>query len=201
MIPFAQKASPFDRFMYQTKGVADNKARLWLKDKGALAKYQGEARWPKTLATAWLNLGYGSACNEAIVMQPYCCNTKKAHGLPVCGRRITQHEQETTRICTACSTPWRDQLPSGKPTVHSYDYFICPSWNIAQMLTLPEFSDSLIDFWPSALEMLDRDPGDLSFAVDDVLSGTGARQLYERRSADIVFNPVPGTRCASVCKQ
>jgi hypothetical protein len=74
-----------------------------------------------------------------------------------------------------CSTPWRDQLPSGKPTFHSYDYFICPYWNIAQVLTLPEFSDSLIDFWPSALEMLDRDPGELSFAVGDVLSGTGAR--------------------------
>ena len=44
------------------------------------------------------------------------------------------------------------------------------------MLQLPEFSDSLINYTPKALEMMAADPDDLKISVEEVLSGTQARK-------------------------
>ena len=66
-------ATEFERFMYKTKGVGDDKSELWLKDRGELAKYRdGDCRWPKTLRTAWKKRGYDSHRDAAVTMVPYC---------------------------------------------------------------------------------------------------------------------------------
>ena len=76
--------------------------------------------------------------------------------------------------------------------MYDYDYFIDPRWNFTNMLQLPEFSDSLINYTPKALEMMAADPDDLKISVEEVLSGTQARKMFHCRKADFAFDPVAG---------
>ena len=156
MLGFMNRATGFERFMLKTKSVSDGTAEEWLQ--GKLAKYERDKRrWPLTLPKAWKMMGLPEQveCQEAVVPVAYCTN-------PKCQRRITPEDERRSCLCSKCFAPWFDRLPSGKPNVFSFDYFIRSEWSFAQMLALPEFSDALIEFWPEALRMMSQDPEDLT---------------------------------------
>ena len=211
----ALSASTQERFLLDTTGVSATAAKKWLIDRSKLAEIEGEVPWPKKLDTLWKKQGYDDAFKAAIVQVPYCPN-------PKCQRRIKPAEQLASQQCVRCGAIWFNHLPSGGRTIMSYDFYVRPEWNIGLMLSLPEFSgtfaletgyclhsrdglrsiahvphafsqtDALVDFWPRALELMERDPDDLTVPVDDVLSGTLARRLYRMQRENIKFDLVPG---------